>query len=222
MTILLASVLAATFAAAQAPSPCAPVAGIGCVYVPAKAAEDGSAPLFVYFRGWVNGYNGSVPVAERLKSSRTAFTSYDLGRAADAAGAVLLVTGSSDAAVLDADVDALEKQVGRRFTRLILASHSGGYAGLNASLPQKRAVARVIMLDDFYFNDGPDSLAHRVAALVDKGAVCDGFYTPHNKVRWEQRFKPYLTCPVEAFGPNDHDAKVKECLRGYATTGTCR
>ncbi len=222
MTIILASILAATFAAAQTPSACAPVAGIGCVYVPAKAAEDGSAPLMIYFRGWVKPWNGSVPVTERLKSSQTAFSSYGLDRAADAAGAVLLVTGSSDAAVLDADIDALEKQVGRKISRLILSAHSGGYVGLNASLPQKRAVARVIMLDDFYFNDGPDSLAHRVALLVDKGAVCDGFYTPHNKDRWEQRFKPFLTCPVEAFGPNDHDLKVKECLSGYATTGTCR
>ena len=222
MIFLLASALAASLAAAQTPPACAPVDGIGCVYVSPKAAEDRSAPLFVYFRGWTDPYDGSVPVSKRLLSARTAFSSYELGRAADGAGAVLLVTGSSDAAVRDADVDALEKQLGRQFSRLILAAHSGGYAGLAASLPQKRAVARVIMLDDFYFNDGPDSLGHRVADLVGKGAACAGFYTPHNKARWEQRFKPYLTCPVEAYGKTDHDAKVKECLRGYATTGTCR
>ena len=222
MITLLASVLAATFAAAQTAHPCAPVAGIGCVYVSPKAAADGSAPLFIYFRGWVSPYNGSVPVAARLLSARTAFTSYEMGRAADAAGAVMLVTGSSDAAVRDADIDALEKQVGRSFSRLILAAHSGGYVGIAASLPQKRAVARVIMLDDFYFDDGPDSLAKRVATLVGKGAACSGFYTPHNKDRWQQRFQPYLTCAVDAFGKDDHDAKVKECLRGYATTGACR
>jgi hypothetical protein len=219
---LIASALAASLAAAQTSPTCAPVDGIGCVYVPAKAAADGSAPLMIYFRGWSPPYNGAVPVAERLRTSRTAFSAYDLDRAADAAGAVLLVTGSSDAAVRDADIDALEKQVGRRFSRLILAAHSGGYDGLTASLPQKRTVARVIMLDDFYFDDGPDSLGHRVADLVAKGAACAGFYTPHNKDRYEQRFKPYLACAVEAYGPNDHEAKVKECLRGYATTGSCR
>ena len=221
MTLLLASALAAGLAAAQTPPACAPVPGIGCVYVSPKAAEDGSAPLFVYFRGWVKPYNGSVPVPERPSSAQGAFSTYGLGAAADAAGAILLVTGSSDAAARDADIDALEKQVGRRFSRLILAAHSGGFVGLNASLPQRRAVARVIMLDDFYFNDGPDSLGRRVAALVGKGAACAGYYTPHNKDRWEQRFKPYLACPVDAFGPNDHDAKVGACLAGYATTGTC-
>lgn len=221
MGVLLASAIAVSLAAQTLPA-CAPVAGIGCVYVPASAAADGAAPLMIYFRGWVKPYDGAVPAAERLRSARTAFTSYELGRAADAAGAVLLVTGSSDAAVRDADVDALEKQVGRRFSRLILAAHSGGYDGLGESLPQKRAVARVIMLDDFYFDDGPDSLGHRVADLVGKGAACAGFYTPHNKDRYEQRFKPYLACSVDAFGKNDHDAKVKECLRGYATTGACR
>jgi hypothetical protein len=220
MGILLA-LLTASLASAQTPA-CAPVDGIGCVYVSPKASEDGTAALFVYFRGWVSPYNGSVPVSERLRSSRSAFVNYDLDRAADAAGAVLLVTGSSDAAVRDADVDALEKKVGRRFSRLILAAHSGGYAGLAASLPQNRTVARVIMLDDFYFDDGPGSLGHRVADLVAKGAACAGFYTPHNKDRYEQRFKPYLACSVDAFGKDDHDAKVKQCLRGYATTGTCR
>ena len=222
MMIPLLALLSATLAAAAPSHPCAPVDGIGCVYIPASAAADGPAPLMVYFRGWVNKYNGSVPVSERLLSARTAFTGYELGRAADAAGAVLLVTGSSDAAVRDADIDALEKQVGRQFSRVILASHSGGYAGLTASLPQKRTVSRVIMLDNFYFDDGPDSLGHHVADLVAKGASCAGFYTPHNQDRYEQRFKPYLACPVDAFAPTDHDAKVKECLRGYATTGTCR
>ena len=222
MILAIAAALTAAFAAAQTPPACAPVPGIGCVYVPPRAAEDGSAPLFVYFRGWVKPFKGSVPPSELLLSARTAFSSYELGRAADAAGAVLLVTGSSDAAVRDADIDALEARVGRRFSRLILAAHSGGYVGLAASLPQKRAVARVIMLDDFYFDDGPASLGRRVAALVDQGAACAGFYTPHNKERWEQRFKPYLVCPIDAFGPDDHDAKVKDCLRGYATAGPCR
>ena len=213
--------LVAALAAAQAAPQCAPVPGIGCVYVSPKAAEDGSAPLLVYFRGWTKAHKGSVPVAERAASAREAFSSYDLDRAADAAGAVLFVTGSSDASFQDADVDALETKVGRRFSRLILAAHSGGYVGLDASLPQRREVARVIMLDDFYFSDGPDSLGRRVAALVGRGAACAGFYTPHNKERWEQRFKPYLTCPVDAFGPHDHDDKVNACLKGYATTGAC-
>jgi hypothetical protein len=219
MTILLAAVLTASLASAQTPHPCAPVAGIGCVYVSPKAADD--APLFVYFRGWTKVHKGSVPPAERARSAQDAFAFYELGRAADAAGAVLLSVGSSDAVVRDADVDALERQTGRNFRRLILAAHSGGYAALDAFLPQRRDVARVIMLDDFYFSDGPGSLGRKVAALVGKGAVCAGFYTPHNKERMEQRFKPYLTCPLDAFAPPDHDPKVKACLAGYATTGTC-
>jgi hypothetical protein len=176
----------------------------------------------IYFRGWTKDHDGSVPVAERLRTSRAALGDYALNRAAAAIGAVLLVTGSSDAAVRDADIDALEKQTGRSFSRLILAAHSGGYVGLTASLPKRRDVERVIMLDNFYFNDGPDSLGHRVADLVGKGAKCAGFYTPHNKDRYEQRFKPYLTCAVDPFGKNDHDAKVIDCLTGYAATGSCR
>jgi hypothetical protein len=220
MMPLFAPLLAATLAVAQTTPACAPVPGIGCVYIP-STASDGAAPLFIYFRGWLAPHNGSVPAKERVSSAGQAFTFYGLGPAADAAGAVLLVTGSSDVSVRDADVDALEKQLGRRFTSLILAAHSGGYVGLGASLPPKRKVERVIMLDDFYFDDSAASVGRAVADVVQRGAACAGYYTPHNKDRWEQRFKPYLTCPVEAFGPNDHNAKVNECLKGYATTGTC-
>ena len=97
--ILLAALLAGIFAAAQTPPACDSVDGIGCVYVPASAASDGSAPLMIYFRGWTKIYDGSVPAAERPRSSRAALVDYKLNVAADAAGAVLLVTGSSDAAV---------------------------------------------------------------------------------------------------------------------------
>lgn len=219
--MIAALVLAATTAsAAPAPAVCRAVDGLGCWYAsPDAPAAD--ATLMIYFRGWTKGYNGVVPSGLRASSSRAAFADYRLQSAADAAKAVVLVTGSSDAAVKDAEIAALEKETGRNFSKLILASHSGGYVGLTASVPPSKPVARVVMLDNFYFDDAPDSLAHKIGALVDKGAACAGFYTPHNKDRYQKRFAPHAKCAVDAFGPADHDEKVKACLTSYATGAAC-
>ncbi|TBR16735.1 hypothetical protein EPO15_18610 [bacterium] len=204
---------------APAPLDCRPLATAGCWFVP-KLAPGGEPALLVYFRGFWRGHgDGRVPPGEREASARQALDFYGLEAAASGAGAVLLVTGSSDAEVTENEVTAVERELGVSFKKLYLAAHSGGYNGLLKSLPNLRQPSRIVMLDDFYFTEAAS--AKLVAERVDAGAECSGFYTAHNEDRWRRGFKERVRCAVEKRDDLGHEGGVNACLGPLLQGGTC-
>lgn len=198
---------------------CRALGTAGC-WLPAPGGAGADPALLVYFRGYWRGHgDGRVPERERLASSRQALEFYGLEAAAAQAGAAVLVTGSSDAAVTEKEIAAVEQALGVPFGRLLVAAHSGGYAGLLRSLPGLRRPDRIVMLDDFYFTD-----AAQVALLEDRvraGAVCTGFLTAHNEARWRQAFRGRLDCAVERRDDLGHQRGVNACLGAYLTGTAC-
>lgn len=205
------------FVAAGAGADCAPLPGVGCVYVPlgAPRTEPG---LLIYFRGHWRSYRGRVPQELRVESARSAFISYGVKAAAERAGLAVLVTGSSSAEVGAAELAAARAAAGRPLGRVILAAHSGGYVGLERSLPGLPPVARIVMLDDFYFDA---SLTALIKARVGAGAACTGYVTLSSRARWESRFKPFVACPVDVYQDSEHEAAVARCLGAYLERSTC-
>lgn len=218
--LALMSVCAAPAAAQTATvmRDCAPFGKRACYYVPAAAMNDPNPAVIVYFRGHTSAYGGIVPADQRVRSAQQAFTYYALGQNADALGMAILVTGSSDQAVPDTDIDALERTVNKTFRRIILASHSGGYVGFKASLPYNRKISRVVMLDNFYFDS---TLSKSVADVVSGGATCGGFHTPHTHASYEKDFKPYLTCSIAMRREDEHNTAVNDCLDAFVDDRAC-
>ena len=199
--------------------PCPALGTLGCFFTP-PGLEGKEPALLIYFRGFWTGHgDGRVPERERAASARQALTYYDLAATAEQAGAVVLVTGSSDAAVREADIAAVGAALGLSFKKVYLAAHSGGYTGLLKSLPGLRRPDRLVMLDDFYFTDAGavQLLQDRVAA----GTLCSGFFTSHNEGRWNSAFRGRLDCAVENRDDLGHTDGVRVCLGPYLTTGRC-
>lgn len=191
-----------------APPDCRPIEGVGCYRPPAGKPGD-APPILVYLRGWFGRWEGRVPPEHRAASAQDAVRFYALAEAAEAIGAGLLVTGSADVGVTDEILDQLEAQERTRFGRLFLASHSGGYVGLSRTLGRLRRPDRIVMLDNFYFQE---ELALAVQQQVAAGAVCVGYFTPHNRERYEARFRPFAYCPVQALSGQEHNRGVNRCL----------
>lgn len=208
--------------AAFAASDCVAFGSQSCWYAGTGANQSGSATVLVYFRGHWGDYKGNVPAGTRLASARQAFSAYELKRAADENKVVVLVTGSSDVSVSEEDLDKLAEAAKVKFTGRWLASHSGGFVGLGASLKKLGPVNRVVLLDTFYFGE---DLSKLVAARVAAGAVCTGFLTPHNKDRWSKRFVPFVAekaCPVNLYtAHSEHEDAVRRCLSPYLSRTTC-
>lgn len=201
------------------PAECLALGTVGCYMAPQITA--GAEPaLLVYFRGFWRGHgDGRVPEGERLASSRQALDFYGLEAAAAQAGAVVLITASSDIPVTEKDITAIEAAMGVSFKKLHLAAHSGGYNGLFKSLSGLRQPDHIVMLDNFYFTD--EAKAKLVQDKVRSGAVCSGFYTSHNEARWRDGFKNQVDCAVEKKDDLGHEGGVKACLGAYLTKGTC-
>lgn len=204
---------------APAPEECRQLGAVGCFLAP-KGAAGKEPSLLVYFRGFWEGHgNGRVPEKERLASSRQAVSFYGLEAAAAQAGAVLLVTGSSDVAVSESDIAAVEKELGVSFAKLHLAAHSGGYNGLFKSLSGLRQPKRILMLDNFYFTD--PSMAKLIQGKVRDGAACSGFYTSHNEDRWRRGFLGKVECAVAKKDDLGHNGGVNACLGPFLLEGNC-
>ena len=208
-------------AAPAAPAPaayrqeeCLELASIGCFYNGAPGA--GAVPLLIYYRGWVleSNYPGSglagghiTGAADILRSSRAALSFYKLKRLADEKRVAVLVTGSSDIAVTQADVDKLRAGLGVDFSSISAAAHSGGYVGLKRSIGTFARLERVILLDSFY-----DDFSAPVSDKIRQGAACTGFYTPHNAARYAKYFSG-TGCRAEArTSPADHENYVPASL----------
>lgn len=197
-------------------SECRPLPGVGCVYVPANL--DREPGLMIYFRGHWRSYRGQVPEELRVESARSALAAYGIKAAADRSGLTVLITGSSSVGIGDRELAEARAAAGRPFSRLVLAAHSGGYIGLGKSLPHLPPAARILMLDDFYFDADLTAL---IKARVEAGTSCTGFVTRHSRARWEARFKPFLVCPVDLYQDSEHEAAVPRCLGAYLERTTC-
>jgi len=164
----------------------------------------------------------NVPAAQFLASSRQAFLAYDLGKTAAARKSVLLVTYRSGLGVSPALVDSLRDESRKTFSSIALAAHSGGYVGLLKTLEAGLAPDRVLMLDNFY-GKGGGGLASRLQRLISSGTRCSGFYTPHNKVNFEEGYKKAVNCSVDGMGSDaQHNAAVNRCLGGYLDGRPCQ
>lgn len=232
--ILAAAALAAAPASpapAQAPAPseCRMLGKLGCYYLPSSLDGQRKARVLVYLRGHHPVLGGVVPDESREESARRAFAGFQLGNIAQAEKVALFVTASSHLAVSPKDLKNAADALGMVFDGVILAAHSGGYAGLSASLPSFEQVDQIVMLDNFYF--GAD-LTRLIKAKLDAGAACAGFYTSFkygkdkkgNKVRYEENFKPLIgpaVCPVERHDDYGHNDGVNRCLGPYLRRRPC-
>lgn len=201
-------------AASRQDEECAELGSIGCFYNGAPGA--GAVPLLIYYRGWVlesnypggGLYGGHITgAANILRSSRAALSFYKLRRLADEKRIAVLVTGSSDIAVTQADVEKLQAALGGKFSSVSVAAHSGGYTGLTRSIGTFGRLERIILLDSFY-----DDFSAPVSAGIAQGAACTGFYTPHNAARYDKYFAR-TGCRAEARpSPADHENYVPAAL----------
>lgn len=195
---------------------CADLSPIGCYYSGAPAGA--AVPLLIYYRGWVTGtnypggglYGGHISgKADILRSSRAAFTFYKLGQLAREMRVAVLVTGSSDIGVKRSDVDRLQAALGVNFRSVSVAAHSGGYVGLGNSIGTFGRLEKIVLLDPFY-----SDFSAVVKAGIRQGAVCTGFYTPHNAARYKQYFSGAGCSAQPRTAASDHEYYVPDSLHG--------
>ncbi len=217
--LVVLALLAAPLRAQIKEDACIPFEGIGCWYAPEGLASN--APLIIYLRGNHPSYKSKVPPSQFLASSRQAFTHYNLGKIAAARKSILLVTYRPGLGVSPRDVETLRDKVGRSFSTISVASHSGGYVGLLTTLESGLVPARVVMLDNFY-EKGGGGLASRLQRLVSSGTKCAGFYTPHNLTNYVDGYQKAVSCAVEAMGDDEHNTGVNLCLGKYLDGRSCK
>lgn len=229
--LLLASLLAVPAAAqalGKATKGCEMLGRLGCVYVPAALADKESATLVIYHRGHWGDYKGEVPEDQRSASARQAFRRYGLKDTADAKEAVLFVTASSDLSVSQRSIQRIKTKAGLDFAKIILASHSGGFTGLNATLSGFDSVDGVVLLDTNYFGE---AMTLKIKGKLRSDSLCAGFYTSkngtnigHNKEKYDLYFKPHLdekACLMEQHDGWGHTGGVVECFSYYLDGQAC-
>jgi hypothetical protein len=240
---VLVLALGSLAASAFAQDACIEVPGIGCYYAAEGLRNPDKPDLLIYFRGhilvnahqndkdwnrdWdtqfkdVKSNPGRIPSNLLLASAQQAFSYYGLKDVADSANMIVLVTGSSHIAVQPAVLKGLANQLNvAQFGTVHLASHSGGYVGLDASKLQPDAGAGpletadgfggVLLLDTFY---DPAGLASMLKTYQKVGAICGGYYTPHNAAR-AAAFK--RSCELKAFDSDaQHEKQVRPILKSF-------
>lgn len=211
--LLLALALSPAFAEEH---PCRPVPDVGCWYGP----EAWNGTVLVYLRGHHPKLSSRVPAGELVASARQAFEFYGLRESADAAGARVLVTGSSPLVPGAETVAKLEPQ------RVVVAAHSGGYIALERTLTGLPGVNRVVLLDMFYgaAPQGETPVLTRIArAVAATGAACSGFYTSHNWDRYKRYFRDEApACAVQDGAAYGHNAGVNRCLPAFLAGAGCQ
>lgn len=214
MTALLLALLALPARAAE--HPCAPVTGVGCWYGP----ETWDGTVLVYLRGHHPSHGRNVPPEGLVASARQAFDAYGLRAAADASGARVLVTGNSPVVVGSETLAKLEPK------RVAIAAHSGGYSALERTLTGLGRVDRVVLLDMFY-GAAPERetpvLTRIARAVAATGAPCSGYFTSHNRDRYERYFKDEApACRVQDGAAWGHNGAVNRCLAAFLAGDDCR
>ena len=200
---------------------CVPIARYGCWYAPATIHRADAPALLVFLRGWRDpDERSNVPPAERVKSSQQAFAQFGLGELARAKNMALIVTGAPPLAVPEKLRAGLERSLGLRFSRVILASHSAGYQGLDATLSgDLTGVRRIVMLDNFYMEG---TLLRAVNTRVGAGAACNGFFTYDSRdsiQRHQDAFK--RVCRLEDHDDTGHFDTINKCLSLYVDGLPC-
>lgn len=170
----------------------------GCLITPSVQKVD--EQILIYFRGHLDG-SGHIPAKDRISSAKQATKFYGLEKLADSKGISIFVTGSSHIRISQSDLDILKPS---STSEVLLASHSGGFVGLHKSLlTYSQKIHSIYMLDNFYFGE---SLTHKIKDFLNKGAKCSGFFTEHNRNRFQTRFKSIIedkNCPVEKSGSHN-------------------
>ena len=209
-------------AAHSDPNLCLSIERFGCWFAPATIRQSNAPTLIVFFRGWRdNRERSNIPPGERVASSRQAFVQFGLEEVARAKNAALIVTGAPPSGVSMAQVARLEGALGLRFSRVVLASHSAGYQGLDATLKSGdlTQIGRIIMLDNFYMEG---TLLESVAYWVGRGTGCNGFYTFDRREsvqRHQAAFK--RVCRLEDHDDTGHFNTINKCLGAYYDGHAC-
>ena len=190
---------------------CVDVPGVGC-----RLNGGSSNRVVVYHRGfWIwepsavparvrNASRVTVPAQYLPDSARGALLRYGLDRVAHARHSDVIVTGGSPVALVGAELNELNKP------KVALVAHSGGYQGLVRTMQNMggRKIDEIILLDCFYgVNSGANAYIARY--LRDHPETkCSGFYTEHNKWRYNNTFLPVAgrgRCDIkEGAGHNDN------------------
>ena len=218
-TLACLLLLAASAHAAPPARVCHPFPGVGCWFAPDGLSGD--PPLLFYIRGHHPKYGAEVPPAKALESSRQAFEESNLGPITEATGHALLVTYKSAVPATAENVRKFELLTGFKFSKLVVAAHSGAHDGLGRTLDAGTPIDRLVLLDMFY----PRSkvLAVKIAERFPKPGRCAGFVTEQNLKRYENVYMPLLggNCPIDTLPNADHTPAVGRCLAAYLASATC-
>ena len=129
----------------------------------------------------------------------------------------MLISSSSNVGFTIKEIENTIEAAGLpRDSKVILASHSGAYHGLDKTLKYLKRdsydfrLVKIIMLDNFYFESSTTDL---VKEYIDEGVECTGFLTAHNLERYKARFKTKISenvCPIQT--KSNHFTAVNKCL----------
>ncbi len=175
--------------------------------------------LKVFFPGQAQElgiYNSSVPPGRREEWAQTLLEgkAYHLAPTLIDAGCPVLILGESKTVLNADDLQAYLLETGA--TQVELIAHSAGYAGLTLLVgslkgtPLAARVSAVKLLDNFYT---PAVLPGVLTATFGEDrmrAICSGFLTDHNAVRYKSAFQ--RICPV-VVRERDHKTPVKNFFR---------
>ncbi len=199
--------------ASEAKVECVAFKDMGKFCYPVSESASGT-PLLVFIRGLVDG-NGQVgPTAARMTAANAAIDAFKLKNFARP----ILVMGSSHLGLDQASILEIESLYQKynlgEFRQYTLASHSGGYAGLFATLhealdqhiPMPKSL---VMLDNFYSIQPVNTELFK--KVLESGVGCGGFLTDHNLDRYQRLYK-HPKCTIIGPDGQNHNGSVYPTL----------
>lgn len=195
--------------------------GKACLYWPSSDKPSG---LIIFIRGHWRNYQGQVPSSLWPQSAKEALAQYGWRRFVEKTHWAVVILPSSHLSLSFEDYEKiLEQHDWSHEMPVWLASHSGGYFGLDQSLkswPLDKwpLIKKILMLDNFYSSNA--TLINNLKAYVQAGGLCQGFLTAHNLTRY-QTYYASLPCPVSGPKGANHDGSVATCLLSSVLFGQC-
>ena len=194
-----------------------------CLYQKEKSTN---STLVIYHRGHWASFKGDVPLDQRNNSLKQAIDFYELNKSHEQVESPFLISASSNIGFTIKEIEsALLSANLAADSKVILASHSGGYVGLLKTLNYLKKsvytfdISQIIMLDNFYFIKESTSL---IKSFLDKGTKCSGYLTAHNSTRFKERFSSTVNsnqCSMKL--KVNHNKGVNACLSDYIQTNDC-
>ncbi len=190
-----------------------------------------SDTVILFFRGWVEpehmkkytGLRKRVDEKFWIQSARDLIYNgmMPLSRAEMASS--LFVTGSAHLPLTQEEMEQILNAANAKF--LILASHSGGYVGMRASiLPISKdyweKVSAIWMLDNYYGAEGFAQDLKRNFGAEFLRDHCYGFVTDHNMKRYQASYKSL--CPQTRTSGVTHTGGVLTCMPKFDQDKTCQ